>query len=389
MSTTLPPLDSALLPHGVRARFVPSVNGLNVHLLEAGIHGRPCLLLLHGFPEIAYSWRRVMPALADAGYYVIAPDLRGYGRTTGWVADYDADLSPWRPTNLARDAVGLIYALGYRSVAAVIGHDFGSPVAAWSTLLRPDIFRSVALMSAPFGGPPAVPFDTLRNPPAPPPEPIDAALARLPRPRKHYHHYFARREANAELMNAPQGLHDFLRAYYHYKSGDWVQNKPHPIAGWTAEVLAEIPAYYIMDLDRTMPQTVAPEMPDPAEISANKWLPDAALGVYAQEYSRNGFQGGLQWYRVTTSGRFSSEQELFTGRTIDVPSLFLSGRRDWGVYQTPGAMERMQREACTRMLICELIDGAGHWPQQEKPEETVALLLRFLQEQGASADTGC
>jgi pimeloyl-ACP methyl ester carboxylesterase len=386
MTSTLPPLDSAVLPRGVRARFVPGVNGLNVHVLEAGTHGRPCLLLLHGFPELAYSWRRVMPALADAGYYVVAPDLRGYGRTTGWVADYDADLSPWRPTNLARDAVGLVYALGYRSVAAVIGHDFGSPVAAWSTLLRPEIFRSVALMSAPFGGPPAVPFDTLANPPPPPAEPINAALARLRRPRKHYHHYYARREANAEMMHAPQGLHDFLRAYYHHKSGDWTQNKPHPIAGWTAEALAEIPTYYIMDLDRTMPQTVVPEMPDPAQIAANTWLPDAALAIYTEEYRRNGFQGGLQWYRVTTSGLYAGEQELFAGRTIDVPSLFLSGTSDWGVYQTPGAFERMQKTACTRMLICELIDGAGHWPQQEKPEETVALLLRFLKDQGGQAD---
>jgi pimeloyl-ACP methyl ester carboxylesterase len=382
MSSTLSPLDPVLLPKGVRARFVPEVNGLTVHVLEAGTHGNPCLLLLHGFPELAYSWRSIMPALADAGYYVIAPDMRGYGRTSGWVADYDADLAPWRPTNLARDAVGLIYALGYRSVAAVIGHDFGSPVAAWATLIRPDIFRSVALMSAPFGGPPAVAFDTVRNPPPPPQENINVALARLPRPRKHYHHYFARREANAELMAAPQGLHDFMRAYYHYKSGDWAQNTPHPIAGWTAEALAEIPTYYIMDLDRTMPETVAPEMPTAAEIASNTWLPDEALAVYVEEYRRNGFQGGLQWYRVTTTGIYAGEQELFTGRTIDVPSLFLSGCRDWGVYQTPGAMERMQKTACTRMMICELIENAGHWPQQESPEKTTALLLRFLKDQG-------
>jgi pimeloyl-ACP methyl ester carboxylesterase len=130
-----------------------------------------------------------------------------------------------------------------------------------------------------------------------------------------------------------------------------------------------------------MPETVAPEMPKPEKISANTWLPDSALAIYTEEYRRTGFQGGLQWYRVTTTGLFAGEQELFTGRTIDVPSLFLSGNRDWGVYQTPGAMERMQKQACTRMLICELIEGAGHWPQQEKPEETVALLLRFLKEQ--------
>ncbi|HET6606922.1 MAG TPA: alpha/beta fold hydrolase, partial [Rhodopila sp.] len=309
-------------------------------------------------------------------------DSRGYGRTCVTPVTYDEDLSPWRPGNLVRDAIGLVHALGYRSVAAVIGHDFGSPIAAWATLIRPDIFRSVALMSAPFPGPPAVPFDTLGKPLPVPPENINLTLGRLTRPRKHYHHYFARREANAELMNAPQGLHNFLRGYYHYKSGDWVRNNPHPIAGWTAEALAEIPTYYIMDRDRTMPETVAQEMPTPAEIAANTWLPDDALAVYAAEYRRSGFQGGLQWYRITTTGFATAEIEVFTGRTIDVPSLYLSGRRDWGVYQTPGAFERMQKQACTRMMICELIDGAGHWPQQEKPQATVGLLLRFLKEQG-------
>jgi pimeloyl-ACP methyl ester carboxylesterase len=284
MTADLVPLDAAVLPGGVRVRFVPGVNGLTVHMLEAGEPGRPCLLLLHGFPELAYCWRLVMPDLAAAGYYVVAPDLRGYGRTTGWNADYDADLSPWRPINLARDAVGLVYALGYRSVAAVIGHDIGSLVAAWATLIRPDIFRAVALMSAPFGGPPAVPFDTARQKPAPAPEPINAALARLPRPRQHYHHYYARREANAEMMGAAQGLHDFMRAYYHHKSGNWIWNDPHPIADWSAEALAEIPTYYIMALDKTMPETVAPEMPPPEAIAANAWLPDAALAVCVAEY---------------------------------------------------------------------------------------------------------
>jgi pimeloyl-ACP methyl ester carboxylesterase len=288
---------------------------------------------------------------------------------------------PWRTINQIRDMMGLLWALGYRSTEAVVGHDFGAAVAAWCGLVRPDVFRRMALMSGPFAGPPEIPFDIDRHPIEPKLEPVNAELAALARPRKHYHRYYATRPANADIMECRQGVHDFLRAYYHHKSGDRVQNKPHPIAGWTAEALAEIPTYYIMDLDRTMPETVAPEMPKPEEIAANTWLPDSALAVYTEEYRRNGFQGGLQWYRVTTTGVYVGEQELFTGCTIDVPSLFLSGSRDWGVYQTPGAFERMQKKACTRMLICELIDGAGHWPQQEKPEETVALLLRFLKEQ--------
>src|SRR5262249_46461713 len=158
-------------PATIRSRYVEDINGLRMHVLEAGFENkdRPCVLLLHGFPELAFSWRKVMPALAEAGYHVIAPDQRGYGRTTGWDARYDGDLRPFRLTNLVRDALGLVAAFGYRHVDAVIGHDFGSPVAAWCALMRPDVFRAVAMMSAPFGGPPSLPFDTVDSPSGPAP----------------------------------------------------------------------------------------------------------------------------------------------------------------------------------------------------------------------------
>src|ERR1700761_2769205 len=144
MTTSFPPVP---LPSTIRSRFVEGVNGLTVHVLEAGFEskGRPCVLLLHGFPELSYSWRKVMPALAQAGYHVIAPDQRGYGRTTGWRADCDGDLAPFRFSNLVRDALGLVSAFGYQTVDAVIGHDFGSPIAAWCALLRPDVFRAVVM----------------------------------------------------------------------------------------------------------------------------------------------------------------------------------------------------------------------------------------------------
>ena len=127
----LEPYPSAWLPEGVRSRFVDDINGLRVHVLEAGHEtpNRPALLLLHGFPELAYSWRNVMVPLAEAGYHVIAPDVRGYGRTTGWSSDYDTDLSPFRRLNKVRDAPGLVLTFGHRSVAAVIGHDAGGPLA--------------------------------------------------------------------------------------------------------------------------------------------------------------------------------------------------------------------------------------------------------------------
>ena len=223
-----------------------------------------------------------MPALAAAGYHVIAPDQRGYGRTTGWHADYDGDLGPFRVPNLVRDVLGLVSAFGYRSVDAVIGHDFGSPVAAWCAVIRPDVFRSVALMSAPFGGPPSLPFDTVDGPAqAATEDPVHRDLAALPRPRKHYHWYYSTREANNDMQRAPQGVHDFLRAYYHHKSADWKDNKPYALKSWTADEIAKLPTYYVMDLAKDMAATVAEEMPSPAEIAANTWLPDSELSFYA------------------------------------------------------------------------------------------------------------
>jgi pimeloyl-ACP methyl ester carboxylesterase len=377
------PLPDIPLPSAIRSRYVENINGLSMHVLEAGFEtrGRPCLLLLHGFPELAFSWRKVMPALAAAGYHVIAPDQRGYGRTTGWDADYDGDLASFRMPNLVRDALGLISAFGYKNVDAVIGHDFGSAVAAWCALIRPDVFRSVVMMSAPFAGPPQLPFNTADAPIRPPAEdPVHRELAALPRPRKHYQWYYSTREANADMHRAPQGVHDFLRAYYHHKSADWKDNKPCPLQSWSAGELAKLPTYYVMDLAKGMAATVAEEMPSAAEISVNKWLPESELAFYSAEYARTGFQGGLQWYRCGTSGAFTPELQTWSGRTIDVPSAFISGKQDWGIYQRPGVYETMQSKACTNMIGCHLVDGAGHWVQQEQPAEVIRLLLAFLRD---------
>ena len=126
------------IPAGIRSRFVDNINGLRMHMLGAGFEGtnRPCVLLLHGFPELAHVWSKVMLPLASAGYHVIAPDLRGYGRTTGWDPKYDCDLRAFGVLNMVRDVLGLVSALGYRSVSAVIGRDAGSALAGWCALLR-------------------------------------------------------------------------------------------------------------------------------------------------------------------------------------------------------------------------------------------------------------
>ncbi|HEY6259326.1 MAG TPA: alpha/beta hydrolase [Xanthobacteraceae bacterium] len=383
----LPPYGNGSLPPGVRSRAITGVNGMTVHILEAGYEtaGRPAVLLLHGFPELAYSWRKVMLPLAAAGYHVIAPDQRGYGRTTGWDDSFGADPDPFRLLNMVRDAMGLVLALGYRSVAAIVGHDAGSPVASWSALIRPDMFPAVVMLSSPFQGAPSLPFNTANGaaPPRPAPtdDEIDAQLAALPRPRKYYQNYQRKPGANEDMLHAPQGLHDFFRAYYHYKSADWKGNKPHPLKARTAEEMAQIPTYYVMGLDKGMAETVAPEMPSPAEIAACKWLTEEEVEVYVTEYGRTGFSGALQGYRVRrgTDPKTIAELQTFSGRTIDVPSCFIAGKSDWGVYQTPGAAEAMQNRACTKMVGFYLVDGAGHWVQQEQPEEVSRLLLAFLQ----------
>ena len=135
-----------------------------------------------------------------------------------------------------------------------------------------------------------------------------------------------------------------------------------------------------MDLAEGMAETVAKQMPTAEEIAAARWLTDDELAVYAGEYERTGFQGGLNWYRARTSGRVTPELEIFTGRTIDQPSTFISGKSDWGNYQSPGALEKMQKTACTNMKAIHMVEGAGHWVQQEQAAEVSRLLIKFLKE---------
>jgi pimeloyl-ACP methyl ester carboxylesterase len=371
-------LPEALLPAGVRASFVDNGNGLNMHVLEAGSAdpGTPVILLLHGFPELAYSWRSLMVPLSEMGYRVIAPDQRGYGRTLGADHRFAADIAESHMFNLARDALGLVNALGIEQVDCLVGHDFGSPVAAWSALLRPDVYRSVVLMSAPFGGAPMLP-----NPGAlPVAADVHEGLARLERPRKHYQWYYSTEPANNEMWKCEQGVHEFLRAYFHMKSADWPENHPEPLDGWNAAALARLPTYYVMDAAEDMAQTVIPHRPSADDVARCHWLPESAMLVYAQEYGRNGFQGGLNWYRAATTGRFTSAMQLFSGKTINVPACFIAGQSDWGVYQKPGELLRMRERVCSDFRGQHLVPDAGHWVQQEQPEQTLRHLEQFLGE---------
>jgi pimeloyl-ACP methyl ester carboxylesterase len=233
-------------------------------------------------------------------------------------------------------------------------------------------------MSAPFTGPPSLPFDianeetkghNIQG------KSIHDELAELPRPRKRYYRYYTTREANDNMLNCPQGVHDFLRAYYHMKSADWKQNKPFPLKSRSAAELAKLPPYYTMDLEMGMAETVAPHMPSPEEIEGCRWLTEEELKVYSTEYARTGFQGGLQWYR---GAGYRPELLLYSDRTIDVPSCFITGKSDWGAYQGPGSLDRMKNSALTQLRGIHFVEGAGHWVQQEQPEQVSKLIIEFL-----------
>ena len=379
-SQALQPLP---LPAGLSERQITSsASDLSYHIIEGGSKGNPLVILLHGFPELAYSWRKIMPDLARQSFYVVAFDQRGYGRTTGWdTSSFDrVDLQTFTQTNLVRDVIVLVHRLGYQRVECIVGHDFGCVPASVAALSRPDLFRNVVLLSAPFLGSPKLPFDI-----APENEELTSKfdvheeLRQLKPPRKHYRWYYSTAEANKEM--APRkGLSEFLRGYFHLKSGD-AHNDPRPIKKMTAKELEILPHYYLMPLELGMRDTVAQDMmgeeDEKMRVNSSRWFPDAEFDIYVNEFGRTGFQGGLNWYRVMTNPELQRDVDIFAGKKIEVPLLYITGTKDWLVYQQPGSIDKM-REACTDFRGVKWIDDAGHWVQQEQPEKVAKQILDFL-----------
>jgi pimeloyl-ACP methyl ester carboxylesterase len=279
--------------------------------------------------------------------------------------------------------LGLIRALGYEKAAMVVGHDWGGPTAQWCARLRPDVFQSVVSVSTPFFPAPTLPLDTTTHPPASDPEGnVDRELAALPRPRKHYATYCASREANEDMWHPPQGIHTLLREQFYFKSADWAGNKPFPLKSWAATELEKMPTYYIMDANKGMAETLAEHQPSSEYDSTCKWMTEADIDVYATQFSRTGFQGGLNYYRVDADGALWNEQHTFARKTIDVPACYIAGAREWGVYQSPGAFQSMSK-ACTQLKGSHLVSDAGHSVVEEKPDAVNRILLDFL-EKGAA-----
>ncbi|KAH9852284.1 alpha/beta-hydrolase [Lenzites betulinus] len=385
------------IPTGVRSRTLP-VRDLEMHFFEAGKPTDPLIILLHGFPEIAYSWRKVILPLSvngGMGYHVVAPDHRGFGRTKPRDPSapgaerplaFEDDVLPYKTINLVHDIVALIFALGHEKATCIIGHDFGATIAGFSAIVRPELFKSIVFLSTPFTGPPSLPTKVTAASTSDaqrevlfPATLVEGALATLDPPRKHYMLYFSTPGANAAIWHPPQGLSAFIRGYFHAKSADWPENDPHEISA-DAAGLASLPHYYVMPRAATMADVAKAECPSAEEAARCAWLSEEELGVYAREYGRTGFQGGLNRYRAVTDPALAEELTLFAGRTIDVPAMYLVGEKDWGAYQNPGALNKMREEVCADMGEDEalFIGGAGHWVQQEKPEEVVSHLKGFL-----------
>lgn len=180
---------------------------------------------------------------------------------------------------------------------------------------------------------------------------------------------------------APQeGLSDFLRGYFHLKSAD-AHNDPRPIKEMTAKELEILPHYYVMPLELGMRNTVAQDMTGEEfkkmREKSPQWFPDAELDVYVNEFGRTGFQGGLNWYRVMTNPELQRDVDVFTGKKIEVPLLYITGTKDWLIYQHPGSIEKMMG-ACTDFRGVKWIGDAGHWVQQEQPEAVIEQILGFL-----------
>ena len=318
---------------GMAKRLI-DCNGLRMRIAEAGAAGDPLVILAHGWPESWYSWRRQIDALAGAGFHIIAPDMRGYGDT-----DAPPDVRAYDIVNLAADMAGIVDEAG-ADKAVIVGHDWGSVVAWHAALLHPDRFRAVAALSVPYFGP-------SREAPT--------KIWKQRHGNRFYYILYHQEPgvAEAEYDVNPEGLLRML-----YSSPDTARHPPvitdqHKDAGgWIGR----------WGRPKTLPQ----------------WLSEEDLEYYVGEFKRAGFRGGVNYYR-----NFDRNHELMENvdPVVKIPALFIVGGEDLVI----AGMDREQLEQRMRPVVPDLrhiewLEGAGHWIQQERPEECNRALLAFLQD---------
>jgi pimeloyl-ACP methyl ester carboxylesterase len=311
-------------------------NGISMHIAEAG--EGPLVLLLHGFPELWYSFRGQLGVLAEAGFHAVAPDLRGYGRT-----DAPPRVEDYTLLHSAGDIVGLLDALGEQE-CVLVGHDWGSPLAASLALFRTDLVRGLAMLSTP---------------------------------------YFVRRDEDfLTELNCRLGPDNYQT---------WFQQPGEAEAVFEADVRGIVRASLLatageaeqvhstahLDVD-SGPMPTFDELP--------AWLTEEDIDYYAAEFSRTGYRGAMNWYR-----NHKANWELMAAwhqAPILVPALFVTGDRD-PVMNWPGMFTEVEvthRRLIPRLTKSVTLPGCGHWTQQERSREVNDLLLEFLAALGSADD---
>ncbi len=314
-------------------RFV-QVNGIRMHVAEQG--QGPLVVLVHGFPELWYNWRHVLPALAAAGYHAVAPDMRGYGQT-----DAPRDIGDYSQLQVAGDIVGLVHALGYEQ-AVIAGHDWGATAAFNSALLRPDMVRGVVLLSVPYS--------------------VRAEGAIKP--------------SEANRRRVPQGMQFYVTYYQEPGVAEKVleADPKRTLRMWLYSSSGSIPPEHRARYTFGMNETALDGRTEPKQLPP--WLKQEDLDYYAKEFSRTGFGGALNWYRAQDI--FWAQTPFLVGRKLLQPALFIGGADDPWIAQVGRAAVDNLEKGAPNLWKKVLLPGVGHSIEQEAPVEVNRLLIEFL-----------
>lgn len=382
-----PPLPPLPLPEGITSRMVHLVGIQPFHILEINALEeeeydlppfRRLVLLLHGFPGLAFSWCRIMTRLAAAGFYVVAPDMRGCGRTPAFRflanGNGPTHYQEYTPRMAVNELKSLVYALRYRQTVCVVGHGTGAMIAGYCGLMDEEMFASVLFLNRPFVQIPRIleraTLDEFTER-----HPVHQELRQLG--SVHYALYFSSPRAAQHMQNPPRGLRNFLRGYYYLRSANNRLYQSVTIQQVSARAYRDfMPPFHILPLMRSMPQVVADINTvdnTTGEELTHAWLPDDDLDVYVSEYARTGFHDALRWFWYQVNPWDMVDMHPWAGVRSENSCGFLAGVGDWDITEDMGAIISMvRRRSAINCLYSRTVESARHWVHLEAPDSVVA-----------------